>query len=350
MKNLIIIYGEEDFLVKEKTKEVLNQLLKPEEKAFGLEKISAENYSYSNLFQQIHTPPAFSPKKVIFCQDCGPFDLKADDRETKHYETLLTHLAENVYVVFEILENVDGRKKLNKFLLSEAQTFSFPKIAEWEEQKFIDFIIETVKKNGATIGLEEANQLLSCTGPHLGILYSEIQKLVSASLGSTPLTERSRGEKGGQDSPKIITAQLIESLASRGEVRAFALSEYYRQGRLRDALVSMEEALKLNKPALQILGQLVNMNRLLIQLRSYLNEGIGYDEMASETGKNVFFIKRIVKEMPAYFAMDYLLAAHSAMAMADESIKSGKLSPLQALRQVFVEVGLKHPKISATLA
>lgn len=333
MKKLIIIYGEEDFLVKEKTKEVLNKLLKPEEKAFGLERFDAKNYSYSNLFQQIHTPPAFSPQKVIFCQDCGPFDLKAEDNQIKHYETLLTHLPENVFVVFEVLENIDGRKKLNKFLLNEAEVFNFPKIAEWEEQKFVDFISETVKKLGYSIGLEEANQLLGCTGPHLGILYSEIQKLTAA--------------LGGQ---KTITTQLIESLASRGEVRAFALSEYYRQGRLRDALVSMEEALKLNKPALQILGQLVNMNRLLIQLRSFLNEGVSYDEMAKETGKNAFFIKRIVKEMPAYFAMDYLLAAHSAMSQADEAIKSGKLSPLQALRQVFVEVGLKHPKISAALS
>jgi DNA polymerase III delta subunit len=112
----------------------------------------------------------------------------------------------------------------------------------------------------------------------------------------------------------------------------------------------MEEALKLNKPPLQILGQLVNMNRLLIQLRSFLNEGVSYDEMAKETGKNIFFIKRIVKEMPAYFVMDYLLAAHSSMAMADEAIKSGKLSPLQALRQIFVEAGLNHPKIGAVLA
>lgn len=332
MKNLIIIYGEEDFLVKEKTKEVLSQLLTPEEKAFGLERIDSKNYSYSNLFQQIHTAPAFSPKKVIFCQDCGPFDLKAEDREIKHYETLLTHLPDGVTVIFEVLENIDGRKKLNKFLLSEAEVFHFPKIAEWEEQKFIDFIRETVKKRGYTIGLEEANQLLACTGPHLGILDSEIQKLTGAA--------------GDQ---KTISTALIESLASRGEVRAFALSEYYRQGRLRDALISMEEALKLNKPALQILGQLVNMNRLLIQLRSFLNEGISYDEMARETGKNAFFIKRIVKEMPAYFAMDYLLSAHSSMAMADEAIKSGKLSPQQALRQVFVEVGLKHPKISAIL-
>jgi DNA polymerase III delta subunit len=235
MKNLIIIYGEEDFLVKEKTKEVLNQLLKPEEKAFALERLDVKNYSYSSLFQQIHTPPAFAPQKVIFCQDCGPFDLKADDREIKHYETLLTHLPENVFVVFEVLENIDGRKKLNKFLLGDAQAevFVFPKIAEWEEQKFVDFIKDTVKKMGYVIGLEEANQLLACTGPHLGILYSEISKITAAS--------------GGQ---KTITSQLIESLASRGEVRAFALSEYYRQGRLRDALVSMEEALKLNKPAL----------------------------------------------------------------------------------------------------
>lgn len=176
---------------------------------------------------------------------------------------------------------------------------------------------------------------MACTGPHLGILFSEIQKLISALLPSA------RGE---------ITTQLIESLASRGEVRGFAVGEYYRQGRLRDALVSMEEALKLNKPPLQILGQLVNMNRLLIQLRSFLNEGVSYDEMAKETGKNIFFIKRIVKEMPAYFVMDYLLAAHSSMAMADEAIKSGKLSPLQALRQIFVEAGLNHPKIGAVLA
>jgi len=346
MKQLYIIYGEEDFLVKEKTKEVLGKLLKPEEKAFGLERLEAKNYSYSNLFQQIHTPPAFAPQKVIFCQDCGPFDLKAEDREIKHYETLLTHLPENVFVIFEVLENIDGRKKLNKFLLNEAEVFNFPKIAEWEEQKFIDFIRETVKKNGYTIGLEEAGQLLACTGPHLGVLFSEIQKLMSAlppTLTPSP-TEVGKGRGRGE-----ITAQLIESLASRGEVRAFALSEYYRQGRLRDALVSMEEALKLNKPALQILGQLVNMNRLLIQLRSFLNEGIGYDEIARETGKNAFFIKRIVKEMPAYFDTDYLLAAHSSMAMCDEAIKSGKLSPIQALRQVFVEVGLKHPKITATL-
>ncbi len=339
MKNLIIIYGEEDFLVKEKTKEVLNNLLKPQEKAFGLERFDSKNYSYGALFQAVHTPSAFSPRKVIFCQDCGPFDLKADASEAAHYETLLTHLAENIFVIFEVLENIDGRKKLNKFLLSDAkaEVFNFPKIAEWEEQKFIDFIKETVKKAGYEIGLEEAGQLLACTGPHLGILHSEINKLISASLTSTPLSERK------------ITSALIESLASRGEVRAFALSEYYRQGRLRDALVSMEEALKLNKPALQILGQLVNMNRLLIQLRSFINEGVSFDEMAKETGKNAFFIKRIVKEMPAYFDTNYLLSAHSSMAMCDEAIKSGKLSPLQALRQVFVEVGLKHPKIASTL-
>jgi len=346
MKNLIIIYGEEDFLVKEKTKEVLNHLLKPEERAFGLERFDARNYSYSQLFQQIHTAPAFSPLKVIFCQDCGPFDLKADASEVNHYETLLTHLPENVYVIFEVLENIDGRKKLNKFLLNAAEVFNFPKIAEWEEQKFIDFIKETVKKAGYEIGLEEAGQLLACTGPHLGILYSEIKKLISAIPPSPTLPHQSGGgSKGGGQ----ITSALIESLASRGEVRAFALSECYRQGRLRDALVSMEEAIKLNKPALQILGQLVNMNRLLIQLRSFLNEGTSYDEMAKETGKNAFFLKRIVKEMPAYFDTDYLLFAHSSMAMCDEAIKSGKLSPIQALRQIFVEVGLKHPKIAGTL-
>jgi len=327
---MTVIYGEEVFSVKEKTKAIIGSLLKKADVEFGLEKIEAENFSYDDFYNRVNTPPVFSTVKVVYCEDCGPFD------ETTHIEKwqkCLGDLAKNVYVVFSISKNIDGRKKFNKWILKQSQIHHFPKIKEWEQDKFIEFIRASFERDGYKTPFEFNQRLLDIAGPDQQMLQSEIEK-IKTYVGDS----------------QTIEMTVLEEVTSKGELRSFALTEAYRQGRFNQCLKCLNEAHYFGRPLILLLGQLVSINRLLLQIVSLREGGEGMDAIAKIVGKNPFYLKRIFAEIPTFFNSQFLAEAHEVMALADRAIKSGELPALLALQRIFSKIGVFHPAIKQKIS
>ena len=134
-KNIYCVDGEETWQIKEKVQSIIAQYLNSDQKSLGLEKIEDE-ISFEKVSTILQTPVFWTPYRVLLLWNPDFVQKTVPASWLSLFQTI-----ELPYVLIVALEGkLDGRRPLNKWLMSHGQYSHFSKIQEWEMEKLLEYI------------------------------------------------------------------------------------------------------------------------------------------------------------------------------------------------------------------
>lgn len=235
---VIVLAGEEDFLLGRRVAELKAELVDPQWAAFNYVRMT--NPDLQTINDNLASLPFGSGNKMILIDRCELFtkkksakddsesDSKAGKRVLDDFNSALAVVAENTYVVFACPHNFDKNLKTSKTISAHA------KIEEFVRQKYYPGSrkgnIETwcrkeAKLHGATMDDEAIYYLVDSTEADLRAVAMEIEKAATYLLPETH-----------------ISLDVVRNLSSYHS-HVFTLADAWAAGNKREALASLDELL-----------------------------------------------------------------------------------------------------------
>ncbi|OGC08604.1 DNA polymerase III subunit delta [candidate division WOR-1 bacterium RIFOXYD2_FULL_36_8] len=295
---IYLIYGDEQFLVQEEYKSILDK--NPDA---SVEK--PQDVSDKQLVELIFMHSLFSPKRIIVLDG---FDF---ENATDLLATSFSNIPEGVIVVIKNPVALDKRSKIYKIINAHGKTYEFKNIPEWEEEKVVDFVKRTFLRSGKSISNDDAYFLVEGVGRNLSLLNSEIDK-ISTYVGEKELIEKSD----------------IETLMIRSGLDLFTLLNSMFEKNALIAFRAIKSLLKEKENPLSILAFLASQYRLLLKVKLLSSLGRDPSQIARELKSSPYYIKRLC-DRSRIFNVNLLKEALLMMYDADLKMKSGYDSEIE---------------------
>ncbi|MFH1826327.1 MAG: DNA polymerase III subunit delta [bacterium] len=266
---IYLFYGEEDFLIQERIKEIKKKF---SDSSFSLERISARADDLSPVISALQTQPLLLGDKCVIIKD-----LEIKGEAVNSLVPGLQAIAPGITVVIWA-KSVDRRSKLFKLLDKIGEVCEFKSYADWEQAQVVNWIIGRVKSQGKTIQPQAAESLQQICGNGLQKLASEIEKLITY-IGRE----------------KQIQEQDVVALASPGQTNVFALSDALMQKDIKRSLSNFRALCKNRVDLFPLLGLLAANYRTMLQVKG-AERGSNPALIARQIGANPFFVKKCLSK------------------------------------------------------
>lgn len=290
---IYIIYGEEQYLIDEKIKSIVNQ-----NKSASIDKCASPKSA--ELSEMLMIPSLFSPQKIIIVDS---FDMSLLSSELL---SAIKSIPDAIILVFKNPEGMDFRNKLQKELSQKSTVLEYKEIPEWEEETVIDFIVKKFKELKKEISRENAGLIVQSIGRNLSLIDSEIEKIATY-LGHKSIV-------GHVDLENMISAEfwgnfsLINAMFARDNKKA---------------LVLLNKMLKDNEEPVKVLSFLSSQFSTLNKVKYLSQKGLNANQMAARLKRvSPYYIKKLI-DVAARFSMEEVGAALRNMLESDIRMKSG---------------------------
>jgi DNA polymerase-3 subunit delta len=294
---IFLLYGEEDFLIKEKLEELKRGIA---DHAFNLEQIDGSKPDKERIVAALQTSPLLGGEKLVI--------IKGADLGMAEWGELVPSLrAVPPSVTLVILAaSVDKRSRIYKLLDEVGEAHEFKSFAPWEQDQLATWIVKRASLLGKKINYQAAVRLREVCGNTLYKLASEIEKL------TTFVGER-----------ELITEKDVAALASPGEINAFALSDAVASKDLRRALSAFRLLCRNRGDLFQILPLLATQFRTMLQLKSVSGKGSDARRIAQTLGASPYFVRKC-SEKAQFFQENELRRNLELLLETDLKLKSGE--------------------------
>lgn len=308
---MYLLYGKEDFLIKETKDLLVNQVLGEDDIEFNLSNFDLAETPIEVALEDAETFPFMGERKLLFLHN--PSFLTAEktkDKVEHNLAKLETYMKEpapySVIVFVAPYEKLDERKKLVKELKKRAILFEAKKLNESELKNWIRTRAEF---NGVTIEPVATETMLALVGTNLFMLTGEVDKL-ALYVG--------RGS--------IIDLQTVENLVARSlEQNIFTLVEKIVNRKIDEALRIYYDLVKLNEEPIKILAVITGQIRLIYQVKELAKRGYGQKQIASHLKVHPFRVK-LAAGQAQKFGERELMDILSQLADADYKMKTGTMN------------------------
>ncbi|MBE6153506.1 MAG: DNA polymerase III subunit delta [Firmicutes bacterium] len=317
MNNNFLIYGEDEFLIKNNIKKIINSKNKENTSViyYDMSEVTIEE-----VLEELNTFDLFDNDKIVICEK-SIFLTGEGKKDVYNVDILLEYLskASNNNVLIITNSNIDERRKIVKDIKKYCNVIKCDKLKDYEIE---DYILKRFQKVGYRIDTNSVNLIFDRVGNDLTTINNEIKKLVMYKLDSKLITE--------EDVLKLVPKRvddnifdLIDAVVENDKRKIFELYEgltnYYG-----------EEPTK-------IIVMISNQFRLMLQCKILNNNGMGEKEIADYLKIHPYRIKlslqkskSIKKEELERYLVD--------LANLDINIKSGKTNKNIGLELFFLNM------------
>ncbi|MDF2670391.1 MAG: holA, partial [Paenibacillus sp.] len=305
---LYVCYGAERYLLQEFIHFMLDKLIDPSERDFGISRYDLGETSLSLVLEDVQTPPFMAEKKIVIAKNASFLTGAKDTSKVEHNtDQLLDYLKAPVDFTILLLlvdgDKLDERKKLVKAL--KECSIAFPALTA-------EALLQWVKRQAgrASFSFAEgaADQFILYGGANLQTLSAEIEKL-SLYVG-----------KDG-----IVTGDIIEHLVTPStEQNVFILIEDIVRLRLKRAFTILQELIKQKEEPVKLMLLIARQFRIILQVKELSRQGYSQAQLASQLGLHPYAVK-IAAEQGANFKDEQLARIMSELADLDYKMKSGKI-------------------------
>ena len=190
---IYIITGDEEFLIKEKAKELIDNL--NQESQLNVDHINGENINYQELLNQISNLSLFDEKKISYIENFfSNFNKKNKKKDIDNFYASLKHLIQNTELIFVELPKVNYQNYRNETLTkknvifkqipNEAQFFELNKISNFQNNReIINWCKKKCQKLDIQIEDDALIELVDLKNNNLRALVNELNKLHAYSDG-----------------------------------------------------------------------------------------------------------------------------------------------------------------------
>jgi DNA polymerase III subunit delta len=300
IKNCILLTGEDDFRLRERAKfyRTAFQNKYSDGEISTLEK----DDSLHDLENIVMTPNLFGGRRLVLLDGFWDTDKFERAKKTEFFEKLPDF--ESQCTVLVIDPKPDKRTKYCKFILDQAKVESFDL---FDENQLIQWIQNYTEKKGGKIMRGSAQTLLKRCGENLWNLSREIEKLVQAGEGE--ITDKLILELTIPH-PSVVMWDFLESLSKK--------SVQLSMKRLKDLIDS-------GVSAYEVLSMIFREVRIHAQIRSGIDQGMGAQQIATETRLHPFVVKKTYS-LSQQFSKEKIEQMYEILFQIDKKIKTGKLS------------------------
>lgn len=320
-QNIYLLYGSEDYL-KQQYKQKLKQALIPADDTINFSRFEGKHADPQAIIDLAETLPFFADYRLILIEDSGFF--KNSCEALANY---LPALTPSTILVFSESE-VDKRGKMYKTANKTGRAVEF---AQQKEQLITRWILGRLKKENKKITQSVLELFLSKTGPDMGNIDKELEKLLCYTLHKEVVE--------ACDVQAVCTEQItnqifemVNAIGKRDQKRALSL--YY-------------DLLALKEAPMRILYLMNRQFRILLDLTSMQKAGLDAKTMASKAGIPPFAVRRSLEQAARFQEKELIQALNDGASLETDS-KTGKITDQIAVELLIVTYS-KQPASPASV-
>ncbi len=314
---LYLLYGNEDFLINETKKYIIDAALTEEEREFNLSIYDLEETTVESAVEDCQTISFLGERKVVIMHN--PYFLTAEkgkekvDHNVKVFEEyIMNPVPSTILILIAPYKKLDERKKITKYLLKNAVVLE----AKFSEKDTKDWIRQRITENGFEITPNAVELLYQFTGQNLTILNHELEKIFLYSDG------------------KIIDEEMIQLLVPKSlENNIFVLVDKFVHQQLDQTLEIYHGLLKQNEEPIKILAVIASQIRFIAQVKSLIKQGYGEQKVARILRAHPYRVKLAISQANR-FDEEKFLAMIDELADIDYQMKTG-FGNKESLLEIF---------------
>ena len=297
-KPVYLLFGEEDFL-KQSYKKKLKEAIAGDD-TMNFNYFEGKGLDVKELISLSDTMPFFSEKRLILVEDSGFF--KSASEELAEY---LPSMPDSTCIVF-VEEAVDKRNRLYKKVkdlghIAEMKRQDSAQLARWAAA--------ILAQNGRKITAQTMNLFLERTGDDMELIRSELEKLISYTMGREVVT--------GEDVEAITTVQVTNKI--------FDMVNAIVTRKTRVAMDLYEDLLTLKEPPMRILFLIARQFNQLLMAKEMNSQGLDRGAIASKLKIPPFVAGKVISQAGA-FSREQILSFVESCVEAEEAVKTGRLN------------------------
>ncbi|MDD5555701.1 MAG: DNA polymerase III subunit delta [bacterium] len=267
---VFLLFGEEDYLVEDTARRLVEALVPEAEREFGLEVVHGPGIPPGRVLDALGAAPLFGMKRTVWLRGCNLFPRRKRDGEEDLEEEggspaeavreRLPRDGEGVTVIITE-EKVDRRLALYREIGRRGVVCEFARLSETNDDhlRFIgEFAAERLRADGNRLSKNALLHLVNLAGAGLRTLLAEIEKLA---LYVGPGRE-------------IDTAAIDRLVSPRRESEVYLLCDAVMDRDRRRALDLLDRLLAQRLPQLAVAAALARRTRFMLQAGELLAAGI----------------------------------------------------------------------------
>ena len=304
-----LLYGEESFL-KNSYKNRLKEAIAGGD-AMNISSFEGKGADLDEVIRLADTMPFFAEKRLIIIEDSGLFGSTAD--------VLVNYLPSmpDTTVLLFVESEVDKRGRLFKKVkelgyAAEMTRQDASQLARWAGG--------ILAKEGKKITARTMDVFLSMTGDDMEHIRTELEKLISYTMGREVITE--------EDVRAVCTVQVTN--------RIFEMVSAIVNRDTRKAMDLYEDLLTLKEPPMRILFLIARQFNQILQVKEMAAKGLDKGAIASRLKMQPFLVGKTMPQARR-FSREQILSYVNECVEAEEAVKSGRLKDRLAVELLITK-------------
>lgn len=301
---VLLFYGEEDFLIDECVRGVIESLLDEGMKAFNLDVLSGSKADMKEVLALASAFPMMSERRVVVVKEFEK--LNADDAGKERFTAYLENPLESTCLVL-VAQQTDFRKRPYTDLKKNAELVECKPLYD---NQVPDWIARRISEAGKSADPEACRMLHAYVGNSLRALQNEIDKLFIYV-----------GEK-----KSIAVGDVTEVVGASKGFTVFELQNAIGRKDLKEALRILQAMLQSGQSPQMIIVMLTRFLNQLWKLGEIRRSRVPESEVAKSVGIHPYFLRQL-SQFQANFTEDQIEHGYRALLEADTVLKSTMRDP-----------------------
>ena len=263
---LYVFHGEETFLLHHYLEQMKSKLLDPLTESFNYHRFNSETFDIRSFADAVENLPMMAENTFVQVDDVDPFKMNESDR-TRMAE-IFSDIPDYCTVVFTFV-TIPWKpdKRLKKLWEAMDGTGAMVEFAKQDQRDLIAWVTRHFAANKKQISSDLCAYLIDITGGTMTALSGEIDK-ISAYSGADQI------RKSDIDA---VTEPVLDAVV-------FQMTDLLSAGRYADALLKLQQLLKMQEEPIKILGAVGGHFRRISTARILLDGGRPASELQKLCG------------------------------------------------------------------
>jgi DNA polymerase-3 subunit delta len=329
VKPIYLLYGEENYFIRQMEQAIIKSVLAPEEIDMNLVSLDRDP-SINEFITLMETVPFMGGKNVIIVRGTtlfrprkagsGEQSESVDKLDERLLETIST-MPDYTHVILSTTEKVDKRRKLFKTVEKHGAVVEVANLKPKDVRGWLITKLAELNKKMASDAMEYFLGIVSIMPQvSLGFLHNELEKVALFTGKKTMIS---------QD-------DLVEVMSAIPEISIFSMIDAVSHKQMGKALQLVGEQLKSGEHPLKLVSLLARQVRLMWQAREMSEEGYGSRQIAERLGLVPFIGEKMLTQSKNFRA-EVLKQALLALASADYGLKSGRANQ-SVLEEIIIDM------------
>lgn len=279
---LVLLYGQEPFLVKKAAQAVRKAVLAGDNDDFNDHSFNARDCRPDQILEAAMTFPVFAEKKLVTVKDAHLLTASDLDR-------LIGYLDDPVPETCLLLlgEKIDSRRKFFQQFKKKGFVVEFKPLAE---KQLPQFVRQELDQQHIRISADAVNLFCGLVNGSLHEIHAELDKLINY------IGERT-----------LVDVKDVQAVVSRGRAEnVFELGRSVGQGNAAKALVLVGRLSSSGEPPLRTLALLVRHFRQLWKVRELQVNNCPHQDIARQAGVPFFVVDGLVQQGKRFSKKDFI--------------------------------------------